>query len=941
MTQIAGSNDATQAISVITIGARFSHYQIASKIGAGGMGDVYLAKDKVLDRNVVLKFLSATLSADEDFKSRFLREAKTAASLNHPNIITIYEIEESGDRMYIAMEQVKGISLKKFMETESPEPARILDIVVQICSGLQVAHEAGIVHRDIKPDNIMITKGDFVKVLDFGLAKFKGENNLTRTGTTLGTVNYMSPEQGQGLEVDHHSDIFSLGIVFYEMLTGKPAFGKETIPATLYAIVHNDLPPLTDSIPDLPSEYQGILDKCLKKEIPKRYQNMSEMINDINSIRGHSQVYQSGYQSSGEPQPKMLSMAVLCLTNLGTPEDEFLCYGISEDLIVDLTRLGTFRVAPIRSVLKYRNSTTGLTDIADELAVNYILDGSLMKIGTTIRVSAQLIEVSSNKNLWADRWEVPAEELPQIKTSLARGVGKALELDDEILSKSQVDSSQAGDAAAYEFYLRGKYAFDQKKDTSDVEVALGLFNQAISEEPSLLIAQIGIARIFVHRGEFQKAISELEPALNKARDSGRKADHFRILLVMSEAQVHLSNWDDGRKLATEALELSQSKNNIAGETEALKLLIDIHEKRAEFDQAIMLFERVMEITRQMDDEETIAESLKSIANVHFRKGEYTRAKTLYEEAISIARRRGNVHLDAKCICNIGLTQGLTGNLDAALVSFEKALEMYKQIGDKTGLANAYNNMALVYSSKGTYRKAIEYGQMAADLEKELKESAGYALAICNVARYKAILGDYDAAIATANEALTIAHKLNYPFVTNLANDSLGYCFFCSGNFKSAHLHYQTALEVAENSSLRRESALALSDLAKLSFYLDDLVSCRDFADRALELARQVGVPIATIRASMYIAVTTVTNGDARSGINMLEKALDDARQLGDPRFIIACMRLLSQMISKSYDDKENRDRAAQLLNEAMSLAEQKEIAYEKRLCQLARDEGKE
>jgi len=934
-----GDNDATQAISVVSAGARFSHYQIISKIGAGGMGDVYLAKDNILDRNVVLKFLSAALSADEEFKTRFLREAKTAASLNHPNIITIYEIEESGDRMYIAMEQVKGLSLKKFMETESPDPARILDITVQVCSGLQIAHEAGIVHRDIKPDNIMIKKGDFVKVLDFGLAKFKGKENLTRTGTTLGTVNYMSPEQGQGLELDHRSDIFSVGIVLYEMLTGKTAFGKDTIPATLYAIVHNALPPLAESMPHLPAEYQGILDKCLAKEIPKRYQNMSEMINDINSIRGHSQILQSGYQSSGAPKPKTQSMAVLCLTNLSTPEDDFLCYGISEDLIVDLTRIGNFRVAPIRSVLKYRNSTSDLTEIAEELAVNYILDGSLMKTGTTIRVSAQLVEVSSNKNLWADRWEVAPEDLPQIKTSLARGVGKALELDDEILSKSQLDSSQAGDAAAYEFYLRGKYAFDQKKDTSDVEVALGLFNQAISEEPTLLVAQLGIAKIFIHRGEFQKAIVGLESPLEKARDADRKGDLFRILLVMSEAQVHLSNWDDGRKLAEEALKLSRVRNNIAGETEALNLLIEIHQRRAEFDQALLLFERVMEITRRMDDEDMIAESLKSIANVHFRKGEYARAKTLYEEAISIARRRGNVHLDAKCICNIGLAQGITGDLDAALKSFEKALEMYKQIGDKTGLSNAYNNMALVHSSRGAYRKAMEYGQLAADLVKELKESASYALAICNVARYKAILGDYDPAIANAKEALAIANQLNYPFVVNLANDSLGYCHYCSGNFKSAHMYYQTALEVAEKSNLRRETALALSDLAKLSFYLGDLENCRNFADRAFELAREVGVPIATIRASMYIAVTTVANGDARSGINMLEKAMDDARQLGDPRFIIACMRLLSQMISKSYDDKENRDRAAQLLNDASSLAEQKEIAYEKRLCELAKSKN--
>ena len=216
----------TQTFTIVQAGSRFSHYKVLSKIGAGGMGDVYLAEDAILNRNIVLKFLPPHLAADESFKSRFVREAKTAASLNHPNIITIFEINESDGQVYIAMEEVKGQSLKEFMANSLDDYNQALDIMVQVCSGMEAAHELGIIHRDIKPDNIMVTRSGLVKVLDFGLAKFKDDGEITKAGTTMGTVNYMSPEQAQGLELDQRSDIFSVGIVLFEMLTGKSALQK-------------------------------------------------------------------------------------------------------------------------------------------------------------------------------------------------------------------------------------------------------------------------------------------------------------------------------------------------------------------------------------------------------------------------------------------------------------------------------------------------------------------------------------------------------------------------------------------------------------------------------------------------------------------------------------------------------------------------------------------
>ena len=898
------------------------------------MGDVFLAQDVILSRNVVLKFLPPHFSADESFKARFMREARTAASLNHPNIITIHEIDDSDGRLYIAMEEVKGDSLKQYMAGGVDDHLAAVDIIVQACSGLQVAHESGIIHRDIKPDNIMLTRGGLVKVLDFGLAKLKGDGDLTRAGTTMGTVNYMSPEQGQGLEVDHRSDIFSIGIVFYELLTGAAAFTKESMPATIYAIMHDELPRLIDRKPHLPVELQPIIDRCLAKNVSDRYQSMADMISELNAIRGQSQVFHS-YKTSAPPTvPHVKSLAVLCLTNLGSDDDEFLCYGISEDLIVDLTRIGSLRVAPMRSVLKFRNGDADLAEIARKLDVEFILDGSLMKAGSTVRVSAQLINVSSGKNLWADRWEASADDLPGIKSDLSRGVGFALGVGDEKIIQSQVSSPDIADARAYEFYLRGKYAFDNKKDTSDLEVAAGLYRQALTADPNLIVALIGLAEIAVHKGEYEKAVEHLLPKLEAAQSDGRNVDAFRLLLVIGEAQIHLSHWDNAIETLSKASGIAGDLGDVAGEARALQLLIDVYQQRAQFDEALRLFERIMQITRDLDDQDMAADSLKSIANVHYRKGEYIRAMTLYEEAGAIAQRRGNISLEAKCISNMGLAQAITGSSAASIDSFKSALQMYTQVGDRKGQSNVYNNMALVYSAQGEYGKALEFGQKAADQEMELRETAGYALAICNVARYKAILGDYKAALEMANEALRVALDLDYPFVRNLANDSLGYCCYCSNDLPKALRYFRAALEVAEKSGLRREEALALSNLAEVSYSLNDFERASEFAERALKLASEIGGSIAIIRATIYQAAL---NDDQAAAVHAGESILQKAREYSDPRLVITCLRILSDICRRDPTNEKLVTDGRVYLDEATIMAKEKGIAHEVRMCNDIRD----
>jgi len=266
------------------IGKTISHYKILEKLGAGGMGIVYKAQDTKLDRFVALKFLPAHLSQAEEQKKRFIHEAKAASALNHPNIATIYEINEAGGQMFIAMEYIEGKPLNKIAGDANLRPLPIdeaINYAIQIAEGLQAAHKKEIIHRDIKPANILITKDGQVKIVDFGLAKLAGRTLLTKEGTTLGTVAYMSPEQAQGAEVDHRTDIWALGAVLYQIVTGKQPFKGDYEQAVFYSIMNEDPEPITALRTGVPMELERIVTKCLDKEPNNRYQHADELIVDF------------------------------------------------------------------------------------------------------------------------------------------------------------------------------------------------------------------------------------------------------------------------------------------------------------------------------------------------------------------------------------------------------------------------------------------------------------------------------------------------------------------------------------------------------------------------------------------------------------------------------------------------------------------------------------
>lgn len=921
-------DDDTQAFVPIVPGACISHYSIVSKIGEGGMGEVFLAEDNVLKRQVALKFLPPHLASSQNVKARFFREAQTAASLSHPNVITIHEVAEVGGRILIAMEYVKGQSLEGFISSNSQSPDEMIPILLQVCDGLAEAHEAGLVHRDIKPSNIMVDESNRVRILDFGLAKMKDDVQLTQAGTAMGTVNYMSPEQSMGKELDHRSDIFSVGILIYEMFTGTPPFKRSNFAATLNAICTDQPKPVCDCFQGFPSELQRIIDRALAKEPASRYQNISDLADDLRRFKKGRTPTAVPMSSLVSQAPQLRSLAVLYLRNLGTADDEHLCYGVTEDLIVDLSRIGTVRVAPMRTILKYRHSEDGLEEIAARLDVSMILDGSITRSEEGVRVAAQLVDIQSGATLWAERWEETNDKLPKIKQDLAREVATALSIESGVTDRAQVGLPESQNAEAYEYYLRGKYTFIQKKSLSDVEVALGLYRKAITSDPSLIAARAGIAEILIHKGDYDQANEEIIRALEDARTRGLRADESAVLRLLAQSHLFQSQWDESWSFGNESIEISKALGDVPGEIEALGILIDILSRRARFDEALCLFERVLQLNRKLNDRQSAAEALKNMGTVHVRKGDYDLARSFYEESQQIARKQGDTSLEADCIGNIGLTLFHTGEFSEALRQYGAALDIHTELGNQGKIALWSNNIAMVYESRGEYRKALASYERASEIHRELGNRAKYALTKSNCVALMSIMGDHERGIELADEAIAIAQELGFPMVISATNDSLGLIHQAMGNPAKAKASYSTALEVAKNAGLRLNEAYAHCNIAELHYINSDMSACKDHCTKALAASKEMGIKEVQTKASSYSAAMMARDGLFGAGVRKLRTLLDEARALGDPRYTIGTMRLLGQTLIDYGTSSSDVAEGKNILNDALKTATENEINYE-------------
>jgi TolB-like protein/Tfp pilus assembly protein PilF/predicted Ser/Thr protein kinase len=594
------------------IGQTISHYRILEKIGEGGMGVVYKAEDTNLKRLAALKFLPPDMTRDPAAKERFLHEARAAAALNHPNIVTIHEINEHEGQVYIVMEYVEGRSLKDII-SGGPAPATLkqmpisqaLDITIQIARGLAAAHAKGIVHRDIKPANIFITNESVVKILDFGIAKLAGgETKLTKTGTTMGTAAYMSPEQTTGKEVDQRTDIWSLGVILYEMLSGETPFKGEYMQAVVYAILNEEPKPLSNTRSDILPGLDLVVAKALAKNPKDRYQSMNDLAANLKTAAEGTQPIKARakgfwanifskkifYLSAAAAAlalllaldiggirgqlfgpkgsaPGIVRLAVLPFANLsGDPQQEYFSDGLTQEMISQLGKLHPQSLSVIArtSVMRYKNSNTPIDQIGHELGVEYVLEGSARREGSRVKVTAELIQVKGQSQLWADTYEREMSGILVLQSDLAGKVAGALAIRLLPSEKAKLAEARPVNPEAHEAYLQGFFHW-MKMTPGDLDIAEKYFDLSLEKDPSYAPAYVGRAFIWVVRNQF--GLAPPEQAGPKAKAAALRAIELdENLAGAHEALATVRtwidwDWDGARESWRRTLELNPNVAN--------------------------------------------------------------------------------------------------------------------------------------------------------------------------------------------------------------------------------------------------------------------------------------------------------------------------------------------------------------------------------------------
>ena len=693
-------------------------YKIIEELGRGGMGVVYKAEDTRLKRSVALKFLPPELTHIPDVKERFMREAQAAAALDHPNICTVHEFDEAEEKTFISMAYIKGQSLKKKIESSPLELDQALRIATQVAEGLQIAHKKGVVHRDIKSANIMVTEDNQAKIMDFGLARITGGTLITQEGMTMGTIAYMSPEQARGEEVDHRTDIWSLGVVLYEMFGGQLPFKGDHEQTVLYSILNEKPKSITCLRSEIPVSIEQVVAKALERNPDERYQQVEELLDDLESIsagiipdeikvrlrkaklrRRKTAILYAGaagvviamivialnlFTGSAEA---IESIAVLPLENLtGDAGQDYFVDGVTAELIGQLAQISALRVISRQSVMRYKESDKSLLEIARELNVDAVVEGTVHQVGESVRIRVQLIDaLPEERNLWAETYNRAMADVLVMYSEIARAVAGEIQVKLTQEEETRLASAHQVNPEAYEAYLKGQFHWG-KLYPKDLEIALQYYELALEKDPNYALAYAGIAQTWsglMQMGDVppHEAGPRVKAAAMKALelDSTLAEAHYTLAVFRSWTEW---DWEGAETEFRRAIELNPNYPDArAFYSHFLNMMRRPEEAMAQIERAL-----------ELDPLNSLIQALYGVDLMIVRR--YDDAIAQFQKVLST-------------VPNHGVALDMLGNVFYMKQMYEKALEQKKAYYTSIGLQDGANALTRGYEEAG-YTGAMIY-----------------------------------------------------------------------------------------------------------------------------------------------------------------------------------------------------------------------------------------
>jgi len=844
------------------------------------MGVVYKARDTKLDRDVALKFLPPELTRDSEAKERFVHEAKAASSLQHNNICTIHEIDETSDgQLFISMDCYEGQSLKKKIQQGPLSIHDIVDIAIQVAQGLMKAHQKGIVHRDIKPANIIVTNDGVAKIVDFGLVKLAELTKITRAGSTVGTAAYMSPEQIRGDDVDHRTDIFSLGVMLYELTTGQLPFRGMHETALAYEIVNVVPQRINELRPDSPDEFQRIVDRAMEKAVGKRYQSVEDVLTELTILR---QALASGkelrrrifrmprlkkrsvwlltmaalflfgialylyyFVHASLDAGEVPSIAILYLKNLGPEADEPYTYGITQDLIVDIAKAGIVRVATMKDVLSIQNANLSMEQIAQRLRVKYVLDGTFKRDGSVFQLAAQIVEAANGQTLWANKLQAQVKDASMLQGQLADAIIKSLHLNPTTELMNEITGRRAASPEAYEYCLRASYLFNKKKTNEDITVAREMYRKAIALDSGFVSPRIGLGLTYEVQGEDKKADTIYTISLHIARASGDKGQEADCLKRLGVLRWRLEDYTRAREYYTQCLQLYKELGDRLGESETLNNIGALYYTQGD-TTGLEYYQRALEIIRTLKEPREESRLLNNMGQARAGLGDYSAALDILSRSLTLKQQSEDRRGEGITLGNIADVYKELGDYNRAIDYYHRALKIHRELGDRTYEPWELNSLGDLFLAQEQFDTALSYYEHSLEIFRTNNDKYGEEEVMMHIGKLNIDRGQYQRALDSLENLVAVLKQTGKKGGLKLASI---WCLLAEAHLWSGQRFNDKLRQIEEkySSTLRDSTYLSdpwslyqaftlLGDASRASLYLDK--AFREVIARSNEITDQ-------------------------------------------------------------------------------------------------------